>query len=482
MLPAGARSTYSLPPSPRPDERDLAKQILASIRGEIRSSQELRLGIATTGCDGMPTINPLDGTLCSGDVSETTSACDLVLYNPQTRSQVTKTVGRAFSSSLASCQQAVLPPTGLNKFTYRATPPDCTDVAAALRTRRRFTDNLGNVYGPDGAWLSSGATPATLNADYVHRMIKPIGVKWTGDPPVRDDRFETSLDKVSGVAATFGLIGPIVGIASPAWPSVNDLATQSLLWVHDFGSGLDDVEFFGSYTAPDRRLWTVTIDGVGSPNTFGWGTDAAGGYAVTTHAVPITGALQTLSYGVSVRFASTTGHTLNDIWDASAAPNNDMTRRGVAARGTITAATPCVNGGFPNCNVILTSEDDVQVSPSTTLENHALVVRNADSLAQLYRLALAYDGTAYSFGLPGQLFSFSANDEGKFFMQCYTNPSLTSPPSPFPGAEFGAPNPRKVAVVSVDPLTFEPTIDELITLEDNEYTRGSTFAVAMTVP
>jgi hypothetical protein len=157
--------------------------------------------------------------------------------------------------------------------------------------------------------------------------------------------------------------------------------------------------------------------------------------------------------------------------------NDNIVRNGVAVRGKIDTVMPCINGGHPNNNVLLTSEDDC------VFASHALVVRDPDSLAQLYRKPLVHDGTGYqAWGAAPPVFSFSTNDEGLFFQHCYTVPTLTSTPSPYPGAEFGAPNTRKIAVVSVDPLTFEPTITELITLEDNEWTVGSRFAVAMTLP
>ncbi len=83
------------------------------------------------------------------------------------------------------------------------------------------------------------------------------------------------------------------------------------LWDYRFG-GVDDLTSGGSYTdvANPGAIFTVTIDGTGTPNTFLWLKNGAGGAAT----VSITGASQNLSDGVTVTFASTTGHTNNETW------------------------------------------------------------------------------------------------------------------------------------------------------------------------
>ena len=166
MLPAGPRSTFSLPPTPRMGARGGAQQVLASIANRIAASQEVKVGTASIGCDGMPNINPLNGTTCQGTVPS--SACTLVLYNPQTRAVLWNNVGRALSSSPSSCDPGTTPPPAITSLVSQQAA--CDVVAARLKAKRRFVDNLGNVYGPTGAWLSGGGSPATLESDYVHRL------------------------------------------------------------------------------------------------------------------------------------------------------------------------------------------------------------------------------------------------------------------------------------------------------------------------
>jgi len=89
------------------------------------------------------------------------------------------------------------------------------------------------------------------------------------------------------------------------------------------GSGLDDMSSSGSYSGPDSRSYRIQIDGTGTPDTFKWSRDGGSTWAATT--VSITGAIQQLEDGVCVYFAATTGHTLNDYWDFTAAAHANDT-------------------------------------------------------------------------------------------------------------------------------------------------------------
>jgi hypothetical protein len=467
MLPSGPRSTYDLPPRPQVTPDAVARQIIATIRDQVARSSDVRTGMMTFGCDGSPVINPLDGSSCNGTGGQK------VLFNPQTRT-VFGTLGapvRGLKKTVTVAPGAVSP---------------CTAVDAALKARRRFTDNNGNMYGPTGSWLSKDNPMAKLETDYVHRLAAPRYVTLNGaapDPPDPRPVAELYIAKVTGVIQSSLLIRT----ANTSWtPTIWDIPTMEILThSQDYNSPttpvLEDAVFGGVYSGVANKCYAVVISTIGGTDTFKWLVYGDAGYSSN---ISITGAEQALSYGVWVRFGATTGHSLTRSWPGytnscawrgSIYTNNVIIRNGVAVRGTVTEARACVNGGFPNNNIILTSEDDANFS------SHALVVRDADSLVQLYRKPLDHDGTSYAFGDPPEKFCFSTNDEGLFAMQCYTVPSLASPPTPYPGHEFGAPNPRKIAVVSVNPLTFEPTILEVITLEDNSYTGGSSFAVMSTV-
>jgi hypothetical protein len=479
MLPSGPRSTYRLPSTPQPSDRDFARQILSSIRSEIQRSREVRLATATMGCDGKPLIDPLDGTACNGDTATDSSSCGLVLYNTTTRSVVSSQVGRAFSGSGPECRATVVSRTVL--------AGDCSVTRAKLKARRRFVDSFGNWFGPDGQIVSVGHTPAQLGTDYVHEAFD-FRTYDTGDPIRWRGYARLYLQKLSGPVASLNL-GVTDRAQGLVWPSINDDASPTVLTNPKDVVGLDDATFGGTYTGADDRTWRVIIDGTGSPDTFKWCTvtSVPGTFPTAssfTTGVAITGEEQDLSLGVTVRFGALTGHANNDGWLGSSAPNNDALRYGVAVRGTRAVQTGCIP---VNSNVLMTAEcrctfpngTSTFGSPHdlTAAGSHALVVRDPDSLALLYRKELDRDVASLVWGDPPQKFSFSTNDEGLFFLHAYTIPVISVPGSPYPGHEFGSPDNRKVAVISVNPLTFEPTIDELVTLSP-----GASFVVATTLP
>lgn len=80
------------------------------------------------------------------------------------------------------------------------------------------------------------------------------------------------------------------------------------------GSGLDDITSGGVFTGTFPITYTVKVDATGSPDTFTWtkdGVEQATGVSMSTSAV-------TLDLGVTVLFAATTGHTLNNVWTFTA--------------------------------------------------------------------------------------------------------------------------------------------------------------------
>lgn len=80
------------------------------------------------------------------------------------------------------------------------------------------------------------------------------------------------------------------------------------------GGGLNDATAGGNHTANQTNLFEVEIDATGTPDTFKWRKNG-GAY---TAAVAITGSAQTLSDGVTITFAATTGHTLANKWAITA--------------------------------------------------------------------------------------------------------------------------------------------------------------------
>ena len=110
---------------------------------------------------------------------------------------------------------------------------------------------------------------------------------------------------VVNLSAKFDNFKPfILPIGSKSNPSIGSA-------VLDAGdSGLDDATSGGSYTGALNATFTVQIDGTGTPDTFQWKKDSGD----FTTGVAITGSAQNLQDGVTITFAATTGHTLNDQW------------------------------------------------------------------------------------------------------------------------------------------------------------------------
>jgi hypothetical protein len=120
------------------------------------------------------------------------------------------------------------------------------------------------------------------------------------------------------------------------------------------GSGLNDLTKGGTYTASIAQTYCVQIDATGTPDTFKWGTDPTCTTFSGGTGVAITGAAQTLSSGVTVTFAATTGHTLADHWTIAATPANIA----VAALGS---GNVQIRGNGTDSNYAL----DIQKSGST---------------------------------------------------------------------------------------------------------------------
>ena len=83
-------------------------------------------------------------------------------------------------------------------------------------------------------------------------------------------------------------------------------------------SGLNDISTSGTFTGTVSSVYIIEIDAAAAPDTFKWSKDGA---AATT-GVSITGVAQTLSDGVSITFAATTGHTVGDNWYVTALPQS----------------------------------------------------------------------------------------------------------------------------------------------------------------
>ena len=108
--------------------------------------------------------------------------------------------------------------------------------------------------------------------------------------------------------------------------------------------GLNDLSSSGVFTGTVSSQFDIEIDTVGTPDKFKWRKDG-GSYTAT---VSITGADQTLSHGVTVKFAATTGHTLGDKWGVTGLPVSriDFGQGQLLQEDTITESKDFSNEGF----------------------------------------------------------------------------------------------------------------------------------------
>jgi len=77
------------------------------------------------------------------------------------------------------------------------------------------------------------------------------------------------------------------------------------------GTGTNDMTTGGTYTASSTKVFRVQIDGTGTPDTIKWSEDAG---ATWKSILVKIGTTVYLSYGITLTFATTTGHTSGDYW------------------------------------------------------------------------------------------------------------------------------------------------------------------------
>ncbi len=80
-------------------------------------------------------------------------------------------------------------------------------------------------------------------------------------------------------------------------------------------TNLNDVSASGTFAGTANRSFRVQIDGVGAPDTFSWMKSSATSTVWDATGVLVTAGTITLTEGMFVSFATTTGHTLDDRWD-----------------------------------------------------------------------------------------------------------------------------------------------------------------------
>ena len=121
------------------------------------------------------------------------------------------------------------------------------------------------------------------------------------------------------------------GILQSDSPWRTDIPSRSELVVYTFDTtpgpvfytsatgtilNLNDMTAGGAYSGTASRFFRVQIDGSSIPDTFSWWLSSSATNTVwNAQAVPISAGTYTLGEGMTVTFATTTGHTVGDRWD-----------------------------------------------------------------------------------------------------------------------------------------------------------------------
>lgn len=123
---------------------------------------------------------------------------------------------------------------------------------------------------------------------------------------------------VAGGATNFKRSNLSHRIISSTYPKISVSANRvsgSVSSVTFAGTGLNNLSTGGTYAGTGVKDYLVQIDSTGGTDTFRWSNN--GGATFNASNVSITGSPQTLSDGVTITFATITGHTLNDAWHFS---------------------------------------------------------------------------------------------------------------------------------------------------------------------
>jgi len=196
-----------------------------------------------------------------------------------------------------------------------------------------FSNKTGRpieLRGAFASWDVPEADAATLNLNFERLLVNVAGGAGSGTLL----NGLTDID-VKGADDTAGSITPVTTIAIRAG-------------VLSTGSGQDDITAGGTFVAPSgfsgRTVFTFTVDSTGTTDTF---TTTRDGKVLQRKQDMATAAISIrLGDGVTVLWASVTGHTLDDVWTVVVSRNTileDGDRLGyffdVDAGGTVTTPT-----------------------------------------------------------------------------------------------------------------------------------------------
>jgi hypothetical protein len=323
-----------------------------------------------------------------------------------------------------------------------------TENPTAARFPSFFIDNYKGSFTGGGQilyrnWSGSISSPSAMLSGAGLGQIGFTGYAGNANPLVTDTAVLISASTDEGYSstnagahlsfATTPLGGSSLGVNRVEWMritpngavGINTTAPAFQLDVKGFGristtvftgTGLNDGTSAGTYTGTDISAvtYTVIIDGNGTPDTFKW---QKGSGSFTT-SVNITGGNQTLTDGVQIKFAATTGHTIGDQWVITATPVSSFGAQNAAGTRTLAVANNGTVGigttspdsllevSASNANTTLTTFGDPAISVtnrSTTNNSFANVVFKTQStsgasstIARLSGIATSHTNGAVS--------------------------------------------------------------------------------------
>ena len=130
------------------------------------------------------------------------------------------------------------------------------------------------------------------------------------------------------------------------------------------GSGTDDMSIGGFFTGGTTLSYRIQIDAIGTPDTFTWSDD--GGSTWDATGVAISGAAQALNNGVTITFATTTGHILGDRWD--------FVTQSSDVNGNIVQQLKYVSQNIAGATTTLQLAYDNSVSPPTITDSSNVAI------------------------------------------------------------------------------------------------------------
>jgi len=159
----------------------------------------------------------------------------------------------------------------------------------------------------------------------------------------------------------------------------------------------NDITRGGTYVGHGKKTaYVVEIDGTGTPNTFKWSNDGGATWEETTVNCVTSGNPYTLEEGITVYWASTTGHTMGDKWAWNA--GFEIVRITSHGATGVLNITRGFNGSTPLAHI-----DDEQATQDPIAYDIA-ILREALIAAQKYKGLVGLDAAKPGSPNPGNVY------------------------------------------------------------------------------